>query len=78
MGWTDYHLNQFTIYKKSYTIPNVIGNISGGGSWGKNVKLNELKLKINKKFIFFPEMLIKNLLNYLLMFVEVRKNKKLI
>ena len=52
MGWTDYHLNQFTIYKKSYTIPNVIGNISGGGSWGKNVKLNELKLKINKKFFY--------------------------
>ena len=52
MGWTDYHLNQFTIKKKGYTIPNRIGYISGGGICAHNILLDELGFKKNEKFFY--------------------------
>jgi len=52
MGWTDYHLNEFTIKGQGYTIPNRIGNVSGGGISGSNIKLQELKLKQKSKILY--------------------------
>ncbi len=52
MGWTNYHLNEFIIKGKRYTIPNGIGMISGGGEYGSNIKLEEFRLRKNEKFIY--------------------------
>lgn len=52
MGWTNYHLNEFIVHRQIHTIPNMIGNTSGGGYTGSHIKLNELKLKLGKKFIY--------------------------
>ena len=52
MGWTDYHLNEFIIHGKRYTIANNIGMPSANGSSGKNVKLSDLKLRLNRRFLY--------------------------
>ena len=43
MGWTDYHLNEFIIHGKRYSIFNMIGNASPNGKYGSNIKLEDLK-----------------------------------
>ncbi len=50
MGWTDYHLNEFTIHGKRYTIANWGGMGSANGTYASDIKLKDLKLRINKKF----------------------------
>ena len=45
MGWTDYHLNEFIIKGRRYTIPNMIGNPSVCGKYGSDIKLEEFKFR---------------------------------
>jgi hypothetical protein len=52
MGWTDYHLNEFMIHGCRYTIPNMIGNTSGGGRYGSKIYVSEFKLRKNSKFLY--------------------------
>ena len=52
MGWTDCYLNEFIISKQYYSIPNILGNTSPSSYTGKNIKLSDLKLKINKSFLY--------------------------
>lgn len=52
MGWTDYHLNEFIIHGKRYSIFNMIGNASPNGEYGSNIKLEDLKFRKNEKFIY--------------------------
>lgn len=53
MGWTNYHLNEFTIKGQRYTIPNMIGNPSSCGHYGSNIKLENFKFKTNEKFLYW-------------------------
>ncbi len=52
MGWTDYHLNEFIIKGKRYTIPNSIGYPSSNGEYGTHVKLKKFGFKENEKFLY--------------------------
>jgi len=52
MGWTDYHLNEFIIKGKRYTIPNTIGGTSGGGIYKSDMQLEEFKLIKHEKFLY--------------------------
>ena len=52
MGWTNYHLNEFIIKGRRYTIPNMIGNPSVCGKYGSNIKLEEFKFRKNEKFLY--------------------------
>lgn len=52
MGWTDYHLNEFIIKGKRYTIPNMIGGTSGGSVYKSGIKLDEFKFIKNEKFLY--------------------------
>ena len=52
MGWTDYHLNEFIIKGRRYTIPNMIGNPSVCGKYGSDIKLEEFKFRKNEKFLY--------------------------
>ena len=52
MGWTDYHLNEFIIHGKRYTIPNWGGMPSPNGEYGTKIKLSDLKFRLNKKFLY--------------------------
>ena len=52
MGWTDYHLNEFIIKGKRYTIPNMIGNPSPGGKYGSDITLEEFKFRKNEKLLY--------------------------
>lgn len=52
MGWTNYHLNEFIIKGRRYTISNQIGMTSGGGEYGSNIKLEEFKFRKNEKFLY--------------------------
>jgi hypothetical protein len=52
MGWTDYHLNEFTIKGQRYTIPNMIGNLSACGKYGSDIKLEEFGFRKNEKFLY--------------------------
>ena len=52
MGWTDCYLNEFIINKQYYSIPNMLGNTSGSSYTGKNIKICDLKLEVNKKFLY--------------------------
>lgn len=52
MGWTDYHLNEFIIHGCRYTIPNMIGNTSGGGRYGSDIALSEFKFRKNIKISY--------------------------
>lgn len=51
MGWTDYHLNEFIIHGKHYTIPNNVG-MTPDGCDGRHVSLQELKLRLKRKFLY--------------------------
>ncbi|NKB65021.1 MAG: plasmid pRiA4b ORF-3 family protein [Gammaproteobacteria bacterium] len=50
MGWTDYHLNEFKIHGKHYTVTNNAGMISLSGASARDVKLSDLKLRLNRRF----------------------------
>jgi len=52
MGWTNYHLNEFMIHGKRYTVPNWGGMPSLNGEYGTEFKLSDLKFKLNKKFLY--------------------------
>ena len=52
MGWTDYHLNEFIIHGKRYTIPNCGGMPSPNGKYGTKIKLSDMKFRLNKKFLY--------------------------
>lgn len=52
MGWTNYHLNEFIIKGRRYTIPNMIGNPSTCGTYGSNIKLEEFRFRKNEKFLY--------------------------
>ena len=52
MGWTNYHLNEFFIKGKKYTIPNMIGNPSSCGNYGSDVRLEEFSFRKNEKFLY--------------------------
>lgn len=52
MGWTNYHLNEFSIKGKKYTVGNQIGNMSGGGHYGSDMRLYEFQLRKNDKFLY--------------------------
>jgi hypothetical protein len=52
MGWTDYHLNEFIIHGRRYSISNWIGNSSLNGQYGSNIKLEEFKFRKNEKFLY--------------------------
>ena len=50
MGWTNYHLNEFMIQGRRYTIPNGIGNPSTNGTYGGDIKLSGFEFRKNDKF----------------------------
>jgi hypothetical protein len=52
MGWTDYHLNEFSIHGKRYTITNNIGMASPNGNFAEEIELQDLRLRLNKKFLY--------------------------
>ena len=52
MGWTDYHLNEFVIHGKRYTIPNCGGMSSANGHYGTEVRLSDLKFRLRKRFLY--------------------------
>lgn len=52
MGWTNYHLNEFTIHGKRYTIANNVGMASANGIYGNKIKLNDLKLRLNQRITY--------------------------
>ena len=52
MGWTDYHLNEFIIHGKRYTIPNWGGMPSANGHYGTEVRLSDLKFRLRKRFLY--------------------------
>lgn len=54
MGWTDYHLNEFIIKGKRYTIPNAIGEPSSCGIDGSDIKLEEFSFRKNEKLLYRP------------------------
>lgn len=52
MGWTDYHLNEFIIKGRKYSIPNMIANSSSCGEYGSDIKLEEFNFRKNEKFLY--------------------------
>jgi pRiA4b ORF-3-like protein len=52
MGWTNYHLNEFIIHGRRYTIPNMIGNSSSCGGDGLDIKLEKFGFRKNEKFLY--------------------------
>ena len=52
MGWTDYHLNEFIIKGRKYTIPNRIAYSSSCGEYGSDIKLEEFNFRKNEKFLY--------------------------
>ena len=52
MGWTDYHLNEFSIHGKRYSIANNIGMASPNGTFAEKIKLQDLRIRLNRKFLY--------------------------
>ena len=52
MGWTDYHLNEFIIKGRKYTIPNSIAYSSSCGEYGSNIELQKFNFRKNEKFLY--------------------------
>lgn len=52
MGWTDYHLNEFIIKGRKYTIPNSIAYSSPCGEYGSNIELQKFNFRKNEKFLY--------------------------
>jgi len=77
MGWTDYHLNEFVIKGRNYTIPNGIGNLSGGGHYGSDVNLKEFNFKRNEKFLYLYDFTAGWEFEVRLETIEFPKDKKL-
>ena len=52
MGWKNYHLNEFRIKRRKYTVPNMIAFSSSCGQYRSDIKLEEFKFRKNEKFLY--------------------------
>jgi hypothetical protein len=77
MGWTDYHLNEFIIKGRKYTVPNMIAYSSSCGEYGSDIKLEEFNFKRNEKFLYSYDFTAGWEFEVRLETIEPPKNKKL-
>ena len=52
MGWTDYHLNEFVIKGRKYSVPNRVAYSSPCGEYGSKMTLEDFNFRKNEKFLY--------------------------